>query len=366
MYPVRGSPRARERARNGLLRAFFGHVHEIARNMKSVGQTQPSERPLDRSGDAAQTAARVLIVSPVRNEASHIARVAQAVAAQELAPASWIAIDDGSTDGTFEQLCELQRELPFLTVLRAPRELAGKAARDRLAQAVEIRNFNVALTLAKAQLDSYTHLMKLDGDIELPPHYLRVLMERFAHEPLLGIAGGVLVEPKANGAMRKIAIPEYHVHGALKCYTQACYGAIGGVQERLGWDTIDQTYARMRGFSTRSFPDLVSVHHRPLASADGALRGHARHGECAYIAHYDPLWMTLRSLKVARRRPRGASAAAFLYGYARAALRGVEQVPDPEYRSFTRRELRGRMLGAIGSLGDVREIRPIARERRQA
>jgi hypothetical protein len=334
--------------------------------MNSIGQTQPREHLAGAPKDVVETAPRVLIVSPVRNEAAHIVRVARAVASQELAPASWIVIDDGSTDGTFERLCELQRELSFLTVLRAPRELAGSDARDRLAQAVEIRNFNIALDLAKAQLDSYTHLMKLDGDIELPPDYLRVLMERFAREPLLGIAGGVLVEPKPNGGMRKIAIPGYHVHGALKCYTRACYAAIGGVQERLGWDTIDQTYARMRGFHTRSFPDLVSVHHRPLASADGALRGHARHGECAYIAHYDPLWTTLRSLKVARRRPRGLSAAAFLYGYARAAARGVEQVPDPEYRSFTRRELRGRMLGALATLGEAREIPATTRERQRA
>ena len=78
----------------------------------------------------------------------------------------------------------------------------------------------------------------------------------------------------------------------------------------------------MRGFHTRSFPDLVSVHHRPLASADGALRGHARHGECAYIVHYGPLWVALRSLKVARRAPLGLSGLAFLYGYC-AARRGA-------------------------------------------
>ena len=55
---------------------------------------------------------RVLIVSPVRNEAAHIARVARAVAAQELPPARWIVIDDGSTDGTLERLRELEREVP--------------------------------------------------------------------------------------------------------------------------------------------------------------------------------------------------------------------------------------------------------------
>jgi len=297
---------------------------------------------------------QVLVVSPVRNEGAHIARVARALAAQERLPARWIAIDDGSGDDTFEQLSALRAELPFLTVLRAPVRAPG--ARDRLAEAVEIRNFNLALDHALTDPSGpprgpislhYTHVMKLDGDVELPPHYLRVLMERFAADARLGIAGGVLVERARGGGMRAIGIPRHHVHGALKCWSRACLQEIGGVEERLGWDTIDETYARMRGFGTERFADLVCVHHRALASADGALRGHARHGACAYITHYGPVWVALRALKVAGRPPRGLSGAAFLYGYVRAGARRVERVRDPAYRRFTRRELRGRMRRAV-------------------
>jgi hypothetical protein len=172
-------------------------------------------------------------------------------------------------------------------------------------------------------------------------------MERFAADPALGLAGGVLDEPTPLGGVRRISIAPTHVHGALKCYSRACFEAIGGVQERLGWDTIDETYARMQGFATRTFTDLVSVHHRPIGSADGTLRGHARHGECAYITHYTPTWVALRAFKVGRRRPAVLSGAAFLYGFGRAAVRRVERVPDAEYRRFTRRELRARMRGAI-------------------
>ena len=292
------------------------------------------------------------MISPVRNEAAHIRKVVAAVLAQEVQPARWIVIDDGSGDDTLAQLRELEREVAFLTVLQAPVGDLAADSPDRLARAVEVRNFNVALAAAQRPSThrAYTHVMKLDGDVELPGEYLRVLLERFAEDPSLGLAGGVLVEPTASG-MRKIRIPRHHVHGALKCYTRDCFEAIGGIQERLGWDTIDETYARMRGYRTHSFPDLVSVHHRPLASADGVLRGHARHGECAYIAHYGSVWVTLRSLKVARRAPLGASGVAFLWGYARAALRRIERVPDPEYRLFTRRELRRRLLrrGPVGA-----------------
>jgi poly-beta-1,6-N-acetyl-D-glucosamine synthase len=286
---------------------------------------------------------RVLIVSPVRNEAAHIERVVRSVAAQTLEPARWIVLDDGSNDGTLELLRALETEIDFLTVLERASLLDG--ARDRLARAAAPRAFNAAL--GTIDWRQYTHVMKLDGDIELEPDYFERLLARFDDDPALGLAGGVLVEPQADGSMRPIRIPESHVHGALKLYSRDCFEAIGGVQERLGWDTIDEVYARMRGFNARSFKDLVSVHHRPLASADGTLRGRARHGECAYIAHYGPVWVALRALKVARTRPYGTSGIAFFYGYVRAAAVRTERVPDPDFRRFVRRELRQRMLGAI-------------------
>ena len=288
---------------------------------------------------------RILVISPVRNEAAHIERVARALAAQQLAPALWLVVDDASTDGTLELLQELDPEIPFLRVIQAPPVESMVGARDRLARAAAPRTFNAGLRTVDWR--EYTHVMKLDGDIELPPTYFTDLIARFDADERLGLAGGVLVEPTADGGYRDIVIPRVHVHGALKCYTRACFEAIGGMQERLGWDTIDGTYARMRGFTTRNFTDIVSVHHRPIGSADGTVRGRARHGECAYIAHYTPTWVALRALKVAGTRPRGLSGMAFFYGYIRAAVRRTERVPDREFRRFARRELRQRMLAGV-------------------
>ena len=289
---------------------------------------------------------RVVLISPVRNEAQHIARTARALQAQTRPPDLWLVIDDGSDDATPQLLGELAPEVPFMRVMATPSRHTEQGP-DRLALAAEARAFNWALaTLAD---DEYTHIGKLDGDIELPPEYFESLLARFAADPQLGIAGGVLREPGRSG-WQPDPIPDYHVRGALKFYTRACFEAIGGVEERLGWDTIDETYARMHGFATRSFTDLVALHHRPLGTADGALRGRARHGECAYILHYGPLWVTLRSLKEAKSWPAGISGAAFLYGYLRAALRSEPRVDDDEFRRFVRRELRGRMLRPIRTL----------------
>src|SRR4051794_14505060 len=155
--------------------------------------------------------ARILIVSPVRNESAHIERVVRAVAAQTLAPARWVIVDDRSDDATPDILRALEHEVPFLHVMQAPPP-AASAGPDRLARALEVRAFN--LGLATVELRDYTHVMKLDGDIELPPDYLEQMMRRFAGDPGLGLAGGVLDEPSPAG-MRRIAIPRTHVHGAL-------------------------------------------------------------------------------------------------------------------------------------------------------
>jgi hypothetical protein len=256
-----------------------------------------------------------------------------------------VVLDDGSTDGTLELLQALAPTVPFLTVLSSADSPELQAAPDRLALAAAPRAFNRAL--ATVDWSEYTHVMKLDGDIELPPDYFAALAERFAADPRLGISCGDLVEPDGDG-FKRLPIPPHHVHGALKCYTRECFAAIGGVQERLGWDTIDETYARMRGFTTRSHRDIVAVHHRHLGSADGTLRGRARHGECAYIAHFSLLWVALRAFKIARYRPLGLSGLAFFYGFVRAACRRTERVPDLEFRRFARRELRRRLWRAAG------------------
>jgi biofilm PGA synthesis N-glycosyltransferase PgaC len=294
------------------------------------------------------TARRLLLISPVRNEAEHFERVAAAVAQQTRPPDLWIVVDDGSTDETPEILSRLAQQIEFMRVVNVhpqDRALAG-AVKDRLASAAEVKAFN--LGLRSVDWRSYSHIAKLDGDTELPREYFERLLDRFTGDERLGLAGGVYADPDpgANG-WSVVEIPlDYHVPGTLKCYTRACLQAIGGLQERLAWDTIDETYARMHGYRTRAFPDLVARHHRPWGSADGTIRGRARHGRCAYIAHFPLLWATLRAFKVARARPRVLSGGAFLYGYLRAAAKREARVEDRELRRFVRRELRARMLRA--------------------
>jgi poly-beta-1,6-N-acetyl-D-glucosamine synthase len=205
-------------------------------------------------------AERLLLITPAWNEASHLERTARAIAAQSRRPDLWLIVDDGSDDGSAEILARLEGEIEFLKVLPGPRQDLEESD-DRLAIAAEARAFNSALDTV--DVDSYDFIGKLDADIELEPDYFERLLGHFEAEPGLGIAGGVLLEDDGNG-WRLTKVPGYHVRGALKLYRRVTLERIGGIEERLGWDTIDETYARMYGYATRSFPDLVAA---PTSSA---------------------------------------------------------------------------------------------------
>ena len=305
--------------------------------------------PADNSSARSErTNQRLLLISPVRNEEAYLELVAEAIAAQTRPPDLWIVVNDGSTDRTEEILGELSERIDFLRVLDTSKLPKIGAVPDRLATAAEARAFN--LGLGSVAWEDFTHIAKLDGDTELPRNYFERVLGEFERDPQLGLAGGVYADPDPDpdgNGWKVVGIPsEHHVPGTLKCYSRSCLQAVGGMQERLAWDTIDETYARMRGFRTRAYPELVAHHHRPWGSADGTLRGRARHGECAYIVHFTLAWVTLRSFKLALTRPRGLSGIAFLYGYLRSALRRVPRVEDRDFRRFVHRELRERMFTA--------------------
>jgi glycosyltransferase involved in cell wall biosynthesis len=284
---------------------------------------------------------RLLLITPCRDEADHLERTLASVAAQTRPPDLWLIVDDGSTDATPEILSRWAARLPYLEPLRArPRPAGG----DGLAEAAEAVAFNQALR--SVAIEGFSHVGKLDADIELSPDYFQRLLDRSSVEVDLGIVGGSLLEDHGSG-WRPTGGPEHHVRGALKLYRRDCLEALGGgIEERLGWDTIDEVGARMLGYQTRSLSQPTARHLRPVASRGGILPGRARLGRAAFILRYSPWWVVAKSAQVGLKRPWALGGIAYFWGYLRAAAGDRHnRVEDPEFARFVAAELRGRARG---------------------
>ncbi len=291
----------------------------------------------------------LLIITPVHNEAEHIESVSRGLEAQTRRPDRWVVVDDNSDDETPEILRRLSDRLDFMDVVATPPDFT-RGGNDRLAAAAAPRAFNYGMhTLDPVELSHFTHIGKLDGDVELRPDYYETILGEFRRNPALGIAGGAILERAGDdGEWRPTASASEHVRGALKLYTFACFRAIGGVREQLGWDGVDEVLARMHGFDTYSFDRAEALHHRHTGSANGRLRGHVRWGQGHWMTQHGALWTLLRAAKVSREaRPRGISGLAYLYGYARAAVRRVPRIEDEGYRRFVRSEHRRRIAALL-------------------
>ena len=285
--------------------------------------------------------AELLLITPARDEAAHLERTIRAVAAQTQRPDLWLIVDDGSTDATPEILARAAAELPFLRVVQAPRH--EESSGDRLALAAEARAFNWAL--AEVELADYTHIGKLDADIELSSEYVERLLRHFEEQPELGVAGGRLLERGAAG-WQPPQVPGYHVAARSRPTAASASLRSGASRSASAGTRSTRPTLACTAMPPRRFPELTARHHRPVATRDGTLRGRARHGQCAYILRYGAWWVALRSLKVACSRPYGLSGLAFFYGYMRSVLRRDPRVEDESFRRFVSHELRGRLTPA--------------------
>jgi glycosyltransferase involved in cell wall biosynthesis len=282
---------------------------------------------------------RMVAIVAFLDEARHLPVLLESLAAQERAPDALLLVDDGSTDDSAAIAGAFAAEHPFARLLRRP---ARRGGRDRMARANEWRAFAWALAQAPRPWDVAA---KLDADLQLAPDLLAAIERRFLADPRLGIAGAYLSQRSLDGRLVRQRCPDGHVEGPNRFYRRACLEAISPVPAILGWDTIDEARARRRGWRTQSFAlggDDV-VHLRRLGSYDGVLRGYRRAGWAAYAYGAHPAHLLASAAARLRDRPLGACAAAYLGGYAAAALRR-EPRAEPETRALVRREQRDRLL----------------------
>lgn len=272
------------------------------------------------------------LVSPVRNEAENLRRLLDCLERQEVLPLRWVIVDNGSTDDTVTVANAASARHPWISVL------AVEGEQRAVPGAPIVRAFHAGLEALQASPDI---VVKLDADVSFEPDYFSRLASAFEADASLGIASGVCLEQK-DGEWVPTYVTGDHVRGATRAYRWACLQDVLPLEERVGWDTIDELKAAVRGWQTRVVADAPFRHHRAVGARDGARHRRATaQGRAAYFIGYRFLYLLARALYQARRDPAHLAMAG---AYVAAAIRRDERCEDTEVRAYVRRQQSLRLL----------------------
>jgi glycosyltransferase involved in cell wall biosynthesis len=274
---------------------------------------------------------KYVLITPAHNEEAFIQKTLDSMVAQTLLPERWFIVNDGSTDRTAEIVESYAKRHSWIKLIHLPQRL------DR-SFVSKVRAFNAGF--AGTQSLTFGVIGNLDADISFETDYLEFLLQKFAEDPRLGVAGTPFVENGYDSA-RDSFEGENHVPGGCQLFRCECFAAIGGYvpNHAGGIDWIAVTTARMKGWKTRSFPEKRFHHYRTLGTA-GKTGPAARfsYGEKDYYLGGSPLWQLFRVVYRMTKPPVFIDGVALLSGYCWAAIRGAERTVTPELMRFHRHE----------------------------
>jgi glycosyltransferase involved in cell wall biosynthesis len=256
------------------------------------------------------------LISPVRNEADNLERIAGCLERQTLLPHAWIIVDNGSSDATPELARGLAARHAWVRVIEDEPDLSAPRG------APIVRAFHAGVRVMNETTDI---VVKLDVDLSFAADYFERILGHFATDAQLGIASGVAYEPGPKGWWLDRGARQ-HVRGNARVYRWACLRELLPLEERMGWDGLDEVKAQVLGWDTRFLSDIRYLHHRPLGQREGARVSKWRgQGRMHHYMGYRPSYLLLRALY---RMGRDPLAAAIVWGYAESAVRREPQCPD--------------------------------------
>jgi biofilm PGA synthesis N-glycosyltransferase PgaC len=303
---------------------------------------------------------KYVLVTPARNEEAFIEKTLRSMVSQRVLPERWVIVDDGSTDSTAQLIEKYARNNPWI-------ELVRRAQRPDRSFSRKVDAFNAGLQ--KVSSHEFDVIGNLDADLSFDSEYLEFLINKFAEDPKLGVAGTPFVENGYDSAKDSFE-GENHVAGGCQLFRRQCFEEIGGYigNPAGGIDWIAVTTARMKGWRTRSFPEKRFHHYRTLGTAErGTVAALFSYGEKDYYLGNSPVWEVFRVLYRMVHRPFLVAGLSLLAGYCWAALRRVRRPVSRELMRFHRREQMqklGAIFGAILRFKQVDSFRVVTAENR--
>ena len=272
-----------------------------------------------------------VLITPARNEEAHIEMTIKSMVSQTVLPIKWVIVNDGSSDSTDDIVKKYLVEYDWMDLVQMPqskaRNFAGK-----------VYAFNAGYEIVRNL--EFDIIGNLDADISFEEDHFEYILNEFAQNPSLGVAGTAFIEG-SSVAYDYAVVNIEHVSGQCQLFRRKCFEDIGGYSPIKGggvdWTAV--TTARMRGWQTRTFQERKFVHHRLMGTGMGShLGSRFRFGKQDYYLGSHPLWELIRCLYQVTKKPYLLGGLFLLCGYLWAGLCRVERPISSELLEFRRKE----------------------------
>lgn len=275
-----------------------------------------------------------VVVTPAFNEEKHISRTIISMIRQTIKPIIWVIVDDGSTDKTSKIVQDTANNHDWI------KYLYNKKQDGVTYYASNVYAIQKGIELVKTL--PYDFLAILDADIELCDDYYELILEKLLKHQDLGIAAGTFVE-KAGNAWEKAKRDRRATPKGIQVFRRECYETIGGYIpfKYGGEDSGTEITARMKGWKTWSFDNIIVKHHRPVGTgiSSSILKARFRTGIADYCLGTHPLFMVLKSIKrMVWEKPYFTSGIARLVGYLIGRINKYEKQLPLQTIKYLRRE----------------------------
>jgi poly-beta-1,6-N-acetyl-D-glucosamine synthase len=282
-----------------------------------------------------------VLLTPAKNEESTMGITIDSVIKQSLLPTEWIIISDGSTDRTDSLVQDAARTNPWIRLIQLPLR--------------PTRSFSAVVHATETGVNAlksteYKYLGLLDADVRFAENYFERLIERFEQNPLLGLAGGMVVDVGTSANKRPKNLRD--VPGAVQFFRRNCFESLGRLLAipEGGWDALTCAKARMNGFETSLLPELLVDHLKPRnVSEGGIIRRKYQLGIRDYALAYHPGFEFVKCIGRINEPPFLVGAAAWFAGYFMSAIGRRPRLVPPDLVQFVRREQVQRLRNILGS-----------------
>jgi len=274
---------------------------------------------------------KYVLITPAHNEAAFIEKTLNSLVAQTRLPERWVIVDDGSTDNTAEIVDRYRAQCPWIELVQRPQRLdrsfAGKA-----------HAFNAGLERVRSL--EFDIIGNVDADISFDSDYFEFLLGKFAEHPRLGVTGTPMCEAN-HDALKDTFYHFRDVFGACQLFRRECFEQVGGYTP-IKWGGIDWIAvrtARLNGWETRSFPDKIFFHHRPMGETQSNVwKARFDYGRKDYFLGNHPLWQVFRVGYQMLKRPYVIGGLIIAAGYVYSVVGRIERPVSPKLLQLHRRE----------------------------